>query len=473
MNVHDIHSKQDAAMMASLRAAGSTIEPPRSMDPTAMAVRAVRNVRRRRVLAAATAGVAALVLTGAGIGAAGAIYADRQEPLPGTDKTTAEATPAEESPSAVPTPSASPNGDPEAAPTEYLPTGGGTLPVLPGVERGVVEGDGHSPYILGGLWYEVPPGGWYAVGNVNAGGVAGFLEPDHPMAMSFDPDPLDMSIDDLDATLELRNVTDVADWTVPAKDSGAMTLDIEGADLVVIEQHAKDGKVRPATIRIRSGAEGWIIETRFPANAAGDTMLRNFVGNLWLKDAGEPDWYKPQFEHPTLEKIEPGVPAGWQKTEHNDLKFAVPAGWTSAPAEGEFSPDVEWTGTTVTHVEPGVDAETLELWTDASEEEKARAAEEMTSFERVYVQGGKPGGNWWSQTMSAPESQLIEVPGADYAEVQLTLHNVDGEPSYYSASIYLHQEGQGENLSLVVDFDGGEQGWQDLHTFLGSLDFRR
>jgi hypothetical protein len=473
MNVHDIHSKRDAAMLEGLRAAGSSIEPPHSMDATAMALRAVRTVRRRRVVFAATAGVAALALTGASIGAVGAIYADQQEPMPGTDKATTESAEANEPSWIDPSPSASATGEPEVAPTENLRTGGGTLPVLPGVERGVIEGDGHSPYILGGLWYEVPPGGWYAVGDVNAGGVAGFLEPDHPMAMSMDPDPLDMSIDDLDATLELRNVTDVADWTVPAKDSGATTLDIEGADLVVIEQHAKDGKVRPATIRIRSGAEGWIIETRFPADAAGDTMLRNFVGNLWLKDAGEPDWYKPQFEHPMLEQIEPGIPAGWQKTEHNDLTFGVPEGWTSEPTEGQFSPGVEWTGTTVTHVEPGVDAATLGTWTDATEEEKASAAKEMTSFERVYVQGGKPGGNWWSQTMSAPESQLIDVPGADYAEVQLTLHNVDGEPDYYSASIYLHQEGQGENLFLVVDFDGGERGWQDLHTFLGTLDFRR
>jgi hypothetical protein len=473
MNVHDIHAKQDAAMMAGLRAAGSTIEPPRALDPTAMAVRAVRNVRRRRVVVAATAGVAALVLTTAGIGAAGGIYADQQEPLPGTDKTTVESAPAKDTESAAPSPSASPSGEPEDAPTELMKTGGGTLPVMPGVERGVVDGPGHAPYILGGLWYEVPPGGWSAVGDVNAGGVAGFLEPDHPMAMSVEPDALGMSIDDLDATLELRNVTDVAGWTVPARDSGAMTLDIEGADLVVIEQHEREGKVRPATIRIRSGAEGWVIETRFAANEQGETMLRNFVGNLWLKDAGEPSWYKPQFETPVLDPIEPGVPDGWARTEHNDLRFAVPEGWDSKPTEGEFSPGVEWTGTTITHVDPGIDAETLELWTDASEEEKARAAQETESFERVYVQGGKPGGNWWSQTMSAPTSQLIEVPGADYAEVQPTLHNLDGEPDYYSASIYIHQADQGENLFLVVDFDGSEQGWKDLHTFLGSLDFRR
>ncbi|MFC8796301.1 hypothetical protein ACFT2C_01085 [Promicromonospora sp. NPDC057138] len=469
MNVHDIHAKQDAALLAGLRAAGSTIEPPRSLDPTAMAVRAVRTVRRRRVVVAATAGVAALVLTGAGIGAAGAIYADRQ-PLPGTDRSTAEAT---EAPSADPTPDPSPSGDPEVAPPEYLKTGGGTLPVLPGVERGVVDGAGSSPYILGGLWYEVPPGGWTTVGDVNAGGVAGWLEPDHPLAMSFEPSTLDMSIDDLDATIELRNVTDVAGWTAPARDSGATTLDIEGADLVVIEQHEREGKVRPATIRIRSGAEGWVIETRFAANADGDKTLRDFVGNLWLKDAGEPDWYKPAYEYPTLDAIEQGVPAGWHRTEHNDLKFAVPKGWTSQATEGQFSPGVEWTGTTVTHAEPGVDMETLEGWVDASEEEKAEAARETVSHERVYVQGGKPGGNWWAQTMTAPQSQLIDVPGADYAEVQPTLHNKDGEPDYYTVNIYIHQEDQGENLFLVIDFDGGEQGWQDLHTFLGTLDFRR
>lgn len=473
MNVHDINAKQDAATVAGLRAAGATIEPPTSLDPTGMAVRAVRNVRRRRVVAAVAASVAALALTGAGIGAAGAVYADRQEPLPGTDMSTSESALASESPSATQTPSPSASSVPGDAPTLYMRTGGGILPVLPGVERGVVDGAGHAPYILGGLWYEVPPGGWTTVGDVNAGGVAGWLEPDHPLAMSYDPNPLDMSIDDLDATIELRNVVDVAGWTVPAKDSGATTLDIEGADLVVIEQHERKGKVRPATIRIRSGDEGWIIETRFPANEQGETTLRNFVGNLWLEGAGEPSWYEPEFETPVLDPIQRGVPADWARTEHNGLKFAVPKGWTSEPTEGQFSPGVEWTGQSVIFVDPGIDAETLELWADASEEEKARAAEDRESFERVYVQGGKPGGNWWSRTMAAPESQMIEVPGADYAEVQPMLHNVDGEPEYYTASIYLHQEGQGENLFLVVDFDGSEQGWADLHTFLGTLDFRR
>lgn len=472
MNVHDIHAKQDAALVAELRAAGSTVEPPASLDPTAMAVRAVRTVRRRRVVTAVTAGVAAFVLTGAGISAAGVIYADRQVPLPGDVRSTAEsARPSESTASTSPSPS--PSREPGKEPVEYLQTGDGVLPVLPGVEHGVVEGAGHAPYILGGLWYEVPPGGWTAVGDVNAGGVAGWLEPDHPLAMSFDPDPLSMSIDDLDATIEMRNVTDVAGWTVPARKSGATTFDIEGADLVVIEQHGRKGKVAPATIRIRSGAEGWVIETRFPANAQGDKMLRDFVGNLWLKEAGQPDWYQPLYEHPTLDAIERGVPAGWQRTEHNGLEFAVPEGWTSEPTEGEFSPGVEWLGPTLTHVDPGIDPETLELWVDASEKEKARAAEDVEWFERVYVQGGKPGGLWWTQTMTAPQSQMIEVPGADYAEVQPTLHNVDGEQDYYTLNIYLHQEDEGENLFLVVDFDGGEQGWKDLHTFLGTLDFRR
>jgi hypothetical protein len=469
MNVHDIHSKQDAAMMAGLRAAGSTIEPPTSLDPTTMAVRAVRNVRRRRMVVAATASVAALALTGAGIGAVGAIYADRQEPLPGTVKTTAESTRASES-SATASPSPSPSDEPDAAPTEYLETGGGTLPVLPGVERGVVEEGGHAPYILGGLWYEVPPGGWYAVGDVNAGGVAGWLDPEHPEAADFGETG---TIDDMDATIELRNVFDVADWTVPAKDSGATTLDIEGADLVVIEQHKKEGKIRPVTIRLRSGDEGWMIETRFAANEQGDTMLRNFVGNLWLKEQGAPDWYQPEFSTPVLDAIERGVPADWVRTEHNGLKFAVPEGWVDKKTDGEFSPGVEWTGPTITHVDPGIDAETLESWTDATEKEKARAAEDTEWPERVYVQGGRPGGNWWTRSMDAPQSQMIDVPGADYAEVLPTAHNAGGEVDYYWLNIYLHQKDQGENLFLVVEFDGTEQGLEDLHTFLGTLDFRR
>jgi hypothetical protein len=470
MNVHDIHAKQDAAMMAGLRAAGSAIEPPPSLDPTAMAVRAVRTVRRRRMVAAATAGVAALVLTTAGIGAAGAMYADRQEPLPGTDKTTAESAPAEDPDSTAPNPSPSPSVEPDVVPTEFLRTGDGTLPVLPGVERGVVPDGAHSPYILGGLWYEVPPGGWIAVGDVYAGGVAGWLDPEHPEAGGLGENG---TIDDMDATIELRNVTDVAGWTVPARNSGATTLDIEGADLVVIEEHEREGRIRPATIRIRSGAEGWVIETRFAADAQGDEMLRNFLGNLWLKDAGEPDWYQPEFSKPVLAAIEHEVPADWIRTEHNGLKFAVPPGWTDKKTEGEFSPGVEWTGPNITHVDPGVDPETFDLWQGATRKEKEQAAEEIEWPERVYVQGGKPGGNWWSQSMDAPQSQMIDVPGADYAEVLPTAHNADGETDYYWVDIYLHQEDQGENLFLVVEFDGTEQGLEDLHTFLGSLDFRR
>jgi hypothetical protein len=464
MSVHDINARQDAALVAGLRAAGATIEPPRSLDSTAMAVRAVRNVRRRRMVAVATAGVAALVLTGAGIGAAGAIYADQQPPAPGTDRTAAKSAPTDES-----SPSPSPTEEPEAAPTEYLQTGGGTLPVMPGVERGVAE-EGHSPYILGGLWYEVPPGGWYAVGDVNAGGVAGWLDPEHPKAMELS---MNGTIDDMDATIELRNVTDVAGWTAPAKDSGAMTLDVEGADLVIIEQHEKEGKIRPATVTLRSGDEGWIIETRFAANEQGDAMLRNFVGNLWLKDEGEPAWYQPEFSTPVLDAIEHRVPADWVKTEHNGLKFAVPEGWKSKATEGEFSPGVEWTGPTITHVDPGIGAETLKTWTDVSKKEKELAAQDMEWPERVYVQGGKPGGNWWTRNMDAPQSQMIDVPGADYAEVLPTVHNTDGAADYYWVDIFIHQEDQGENLFLVVEFDGTEQGLQDLHTFLGTLDFRR
>jgi hypothetical protein len=462
MNVHDIHSKQDAAMMAGLRAAGSAIEPPTSLDPTTMAV---RNVRRRRVVAAVTASVAALALTGAGIGAVGAIYAD-QQPLPGTVKTTSESTRASEPPASA-SPSPSPSGEPDAAPAEYLETGGGTLPVLAGVERGAVGDDGNTPYILGGLWYSVPMSGWIAVGDVNAGGVAGWLDPRHPEADGLGETG---TIDDIDATIELRNVFDVAGWTVPAKDSGAMTLDIKGADLVVIEQHDKEGDIRPVTIRLRSGDEGWVIETRFSANDEGDTLLRNFLGNLWLKDFGRPDWYQPEFANLPLVQV---VPADWVQTEHNGLRFAVPKGWVAKETEGESSPGVEWTGPTITHVEPGVDLDALEPSTDFSEEQKAQAAADKELPERVYVQGGKPGANWWSPNMDAPQSQMIDVPGADYAEILPTVYYADGEPDYYWVQIYLHQKDQGENLFLVVEFDGTEQGLKDLHTFLGTLDFRR
>ena len=109
---------------------------------------------------------------------------------------------------------------------------------------------------------------------------------------------------------------------------------------------------------------------------------------------------------------------------------------------------------------------------DATAEEKAVAAEDKDVPERVYVQGGKPGGNWWTPS-GTPGSQMIDVPGADYAEVQPTAHNVDGETGLLLGRHLPPPGGQGENLFLVVEFDGTEQGLQDLHTFLGTLDFRR
>src|SRR5690606_31430784 len=156
VNVHDINAKKDAAMLADLRAASTAIEPPASLDATTMAVRAVRTVRRRRLVTAVTAGAAALALLGAGLGAASTILGERQ-PLPGTDRTATRSAPTDGSSPGEPSPSPSSSA---TEPTRYLRTGDGELPVLPGVERGVVEEGGHTPYILGGLWYEVPGGGW-------------------------------------------------------------------------------------------------------------------------------------------------------------------------------------------------------------------------------------------------------------------------------------------------------------------------
>lgn len=181
------------------------------------------------------------------------------------------------------------------------------------------------------------------------------------------------------------------------------------------------------------------------------------------------------IEYPTLEPLDHVIPAGWKQVEHNGLSFAVPRSWTSEATEGQFSPGVEWTGQTVTHVNGGADPEDLQ-WPGSprlTSEEIEVATTEHPVFERVYVQGGKAGGNWWAQTEPAPWSQMITVPGADYAEVQPSLLTADGEPEVYDAHIYLHQGDLGENLFLVVEFDGTEQGWKDLHAFLGTLDFRR
>ncbi|GAB4084267.1 hypothetical protein GCM10028784_08970 [Myceligenerans cantabricum] len=444
------------------------------VDGRLMAGTAIRKEKQRRALIAVAACVAALTAVSAAIGAAGTVRADKQNPLPAS---TVSQRAVSDGPSAGARPSSDPSSPPDGGPDQpdtvhYLRTGGGELPELPGVEHGVTgEGQGGAaPYLFGGLWYEVPPGGWSAIGDVTAGGKIGWARPDSEDAWAGSAGGTDgalsMSIDDVVVDLELRKVTEVAGWSVPPKDSGATTLEIEGADLVVIEQGkvvteqraGEEIDVRPVETRIRSGGEGWIIESRFTADDAGDEMLRNFLGNLWLQDHGEPDWYRPAFTNPEIGEITHETPDGWDEAAIGGLSYAYPADWSAGdPEPGTFADLVEISSDEVVAGEPGLEDPEVR-WNG-------------------YVESGDPGPNFWPGwvDMSLKGMHEIEVPGADYAVVQVTEGPFYGDKSLRSLSgeVNLHQAGDGNHASIDFNFPGGDDGLRLLRQFLGGLSYER
>ncbi|MBL0884727.1 hypothetical protein [Myceligenerans indicum] len=436
------------------------------VDGGEMAGAAIRKERQRRAVLTVAACIAVLVVLSGAIGAAGTVYADRQQPLPAS--TVSATTPSPSAPS--PSPSTKESEEPEPSGDEgsvrYVSTGDGELPVMPGVRHGVTDGGAH-PYIFGGLWYEVPLGGWTAIGDVWVGGKIGWASPDSTLANDITADPLSMSIDDVVADLELRNVFDVSGWTVPDRDSGAMTLEIEGADLVVIEPlqvvteeyDGRETEVRPVRTRIRSGGEGWVIETRFPADADGDEMLRDFLGNLWLKEYGEPDWYEPMFTYPTIGQVEHAIPAGWTRATTGGLSYAYPERWTTEPLdESTFGKLVEFRSDEIYAVEPDF-AEPEVRWNG-------------------YVESGDPGANFWPGWFDPTRegTNEIDVPGADYAFVQITegpaLAGEEGLRAL-SVDVRLHEAGNGNHSKVTLNFPGGDEGLELVRQLIGTLSYER
>ncbi|RPF22756.1 hypothetical protein [Myceligenerans xiligouense] len=451
---------QNSSFVQNLARMAGDLTP--AVDAGAMAGAAIRRERNRRVVLTVAGCLAVLVAVSGAIGAAGTVYADRQQPLPAST-VTATTTPSSGAASASPSTGPSEDAEPAAAdaPVRYLRTGDGELPVMSGVKHGVTEGGG-APYLFGGLWYEVPPGGWAAIGDVSAGGKIGWARPDSQLALR--SETTELSIDDVVADLELRNVVDVSGWTVPDRDSGAMTLEIEGADLVVIEPYkvVDDGtgsKVRPVKTRIRSGAEGWVVETRFPADADGDKMLRDFLGNLWLKDSGEPEWYVPMFTYPELGQIEHAIPAGWTRAKTGGLSYAYPERWTAEPRdESTFGELVEFRSDEVIAVEPHF-ADPEVRWNG-------------------YVESGDPGANFWPGWFdpSLEGTDEIEVPGADYAMVRVTEGpSLAGDEDLRSLSVdvRLHEEGDGNHSKVTLNFPGGAEGVELVRQVLGTLSYER
>jgi hypothetical protein len=343
----------------------------------------------------------------------------------------------------------------------FLPVGDGELPVLPGVEHGVVEAS-HSEYDMQGvLVYTLPPGAWSIGGDEPLGRhpseavwhvsdivsePEGAVYPD-----DWEPSPMAGS----GATISLAAAPDPLSWRAPARDSGAWTVDVPGADFVVVTRGAADapGLARWEAL-VRRGELGWTVRLDFTDDATGDELARNFFGNLWFWADGEPDWFEPTFSAREIESDTAGTPPGWQETSTKELTYALPAGWTGEEMTDPLLPGVTWEGDVATTGFELADG-TLEdvRWS-------------------VIVEIGYKGGFQWDA--GAPGWQELDVPGADVARVRTTAgpFYADQEVRALSSEIQVHQAAApGRNLALTVSLPDDAEGEAILRGLLGSLRF--
>ncbi len=439
----------DDDLVEQVRAAQSAVDVPSTLDPDALAHRAVRRVRARRN--AFAAGGSTLV-----VGALVAVAALLPGTLPrGTDPALG-AGPAQAS---TPAPQVATSEPAPDATLRYLPVGDGELPELPGVEHGVVE-TSHSEYtVQGGLVYTVPPGGWSVRGTAFDDPASVVWEVRKGWAAEGSDIPAGAGAPPMTgsgATVTIDVDPDAASWSVPARDSGAWTVEIPGADHVTVTRGpSEEPGLARWEAKIRYAGTGWTVALDFTDDEVGDELARNFLGNLWFEPEGEPEWFSPTYTYPEVGPLTAGVPDGWQTATTGSLTYAVPPGWTVAEVEGNYGPGVEWTGPFVTTFGPIHDGTFTDVhW-------------------NVFVQRGSTGAREFDYAGEAWHGQRIEVPGADFAEVlpaEGPFYADEGTTSL-SADVRLHGANGGENVMLMIGLPGGEEGLETLRGILGSLQF--
>ncbi|WP_165350413.1 hypothetical protein [Xylanimonas protaetiae] len=429
-----------------------------------MARAAVRRVRARRAVLGTTGvlatGALALTLTLAP-------WVGRPGPVgPGTDATTSASPTASASTDPAPTGVAGTPSSADPAP-RHLPTGGSELPELPGLRHGAVPVS-HSEYHLrGGLTYTLPPGGWEIVAG--DGSDASFLDgstwdvspiTQEPPGAVYPDDWTPAPMAGSGARIDAYPAEDAVSWQVPARDSGAWTADVPGADLVVVTRGPSQAPGREVwTVRVRAGDAGWLFTLDFTADDVGAGLAADFVGNLWVAvDDRAPAWFEPTYEDVTLDGLAHGVtPAGWREVTAGDLTFAVPAGWTGGPTEpgeGSLAEEVvQLDGPVAAAGFQVADGSTVDLhW-------------------RVLAQYWGKGGSLWD---ADPRAQALDVPGADLAQATSSAGPFWGDEtiSSYGSTIVVHAAHRGGRLSLTIDVPHDDAGLATLRGIVGSMRFR-
>ncbi|MGO3484798.1 MAG: hypothetical protein ACTINV_11975 [Cellulosimicrobium funkei] len=443
----------DEDLVERVRAAQTAVEVPPTLDPDALAHRAVRRVRaRRRVVAASGSAVAVAALVAVAAILPGALSRG-SAPAPALAAAPARTTaPASEGP--APAPAAPPQ-----EPARYLPVGDGELPALPGVEHGVV-GTHHGDYtVQGGLTYTLPPGVWEVEGEAfGEPASVRWKGPEHwaLQGSEIPADAVPPPMVDSGATVSIDVDPGAASWVVPARDSGAWTVEVPGSDFVVVTRGPSDDPdLARWEARVRYGGTGWTIRLDFTDDAVGDELARNFLGNLWFEAEGAPEWFSPTYTYPEIGPLTTGTPAGWQTATTGTLSYAVPPGWTVADVEGNYGPGVEWTGPFATNPGPIRDGSSPDVhW-------------------NMFVQRGGSGARAFDYSGEEWHGQRIEVPGADFAELLLSQGPfwADDGMSELSADVRVHGADGGENLMLMISLPGDDAGLETLRGILGSLRF--
>ena len=308
MNVHDIHSKQDAALVAGMRAAGSKIEPPKSLDSVAMATRAVRNVRRRRTMLAVVGGVAGVVVAAGG--ALALLYdaaADRAL-LPGSSEVSA-------APSSV-------------ASVEPTPEETGPQPAKLPAGWQPVEFRGLS-YAMPGNWRIVP----YEEDSVEWEG------PGQEVAIEGDE-----TIDDMiglmtDSMFMRADVKEPAPW-LRNGETGREELDVPGADSAVLTTGTDpDSPIDWADLLVHHEDGLWYsAHLAFETDAARpDQVARGFAESLAFTSSAEEvregiEGLQGSDDLPVIE-VDRETPSDWVVHELNGMRYAVPAGMSADPVD--------------------------------------------------------------------------------------------------------------------------------------------
>lgn len=315
MNVHDIYAKQDAALVAGLRAAGSTIEPPKSLDSVAMATRAVRTVRRRRTALVVAGGAAGVVVAAAGALALTYDAASDRVLLPGSSEV-----------SEAPSPVASVEPTPEETVPQpaKLPAGW-----QPAEFRGLA-------YAMPGNWKVIP----YDEDSVEWSG------PGQEVEIEGDPGNEGMIGSMADSMFMLASLKKPGEWPRNGE-TGRVELDVQGADrAVLVTGTDPDSQTDWADLVVHhTGGLWYSAHLEFVTDAARpDQVVQGFAESLAFTSSPievreDIDGLQGSGDLPVVE-VDRETPADWEVHELNGMRYAVPAGMSADPVDAALT-DVE------------------------------------------------------------------------------------------------------------------------------------